>query len=87
VLSIGTSTFNRNPDFFGPTAAQFDPDRWLSPLPDKLHAASTSPYASIMSFSSGPRQCIGYRLAVAELNVVARAALTWLKCHRRAYST
>ncbi|CZS91639.1 hypothetical protein WAI453_011830 [Rhynchosporium graminicola] len=49
-----------HPDIWGPTAEEFEPDRW-----DSLTSEAASPYAT-QAFSSGPRVCIGKGLAMLE---------------------
>lgn len=57
---ISPQVSQSHPDIWGPSAAEFDPDRW-----DSLSPESSSPYAT-QAFSSGPRVCIGKGLAMLE---------------------
>lgn len=53
-----------NERVWGPTADQFDPDRF-----DDLPEAANDPYAS-QAFSTGPRICIGKSFALLEFKVI-----------------
>lgn len=56
---------NRTKTFFGPDADEFRPERW-----DDLPAEAASIpglVPNLMSFSGGPRSCVGHRFAVAEI--------------------
>ncbi|KAI9067998.1 cytochrome P450 [Trametes sanguinea] len=52
-------------DIWGEDALEFKPERWDNPP----EAASEVPgvWAHVMAFSTGPRACLGYRFALAEL--------------------
>jgi len=67
---------NRNPDIWGQDAYEWKPERWLSPLPDKV-AESHLPgiYSNMMTFSGGGRSCIGFMFAQLELKVVLSTLL------------
>lgn len=53
-----------NTEIWGPTADQFDPDRW-----DNLPEPARDPYASL-AFSNGPRICIGKQFALQEMKAI-----------------
>lgn len=59
-------SIHRDKRTWGPTADQFDPERWLKG-PEAL-----GPY---LPFSSGPRNCIGNKVALAELRVALSTVL------------
>ena len=79
---LGTSIHN-----YGPTAGSFDPERWLSTsrAASPSEDASSSPddaddataggggLPDPLSFSVGPRDCVGQTLARLELQVVVAA--------------
>ncbi|KAG8969024.1 hypothetical protein FRB90_010771, partial [Tulasnella sp. 427] len=64
VVFIHIREINMSPEIWGEDARVFKPERWESP-PAAANAVP-SVYANIMTFLSGPRACIGWRMAVAE---------------------
>jgi cytochrome P450 len=58
----------RNPDVWGPDASEFKPERWIDP---KTGTLLTVPATKFPAFSAGPRVCIGMKLGLLELRVVA----------------
>ncbi|KAF7319134.1 hypothetical protein HMN09_00249800 [Mycena chlorophos] len=69
VFVIPFSTMNTNPQVWGPTGPIFDPTRWLS---DRSPNAPALPHgwSGITTFCDGPRNCVGWRLAVLELKII-----------------
>ncbi|OCL06974.1 cytochrome P450 [Glonium stellatum] len=62
---------NRSPHLWGPTAAEFRPERWIDP--ETGHANNTGGAASnysLLTFLHGPRSCIGEKFARAELRAL-----------------
>ena len=53
---------NTNEKVWGPDAAEFKPERWITP--GGIPAPSDLPrgWSGIVTFCDGPRNCIGYRL-------------------------
>ncbi|KAK7403090.1 hypothetical protein QQX98_011155 [Neonectria punicea] len=64
VIQLSPAVMNLSPAVWGPTAADFDPDRW-----DALAGAAASPYA-FETFHNGPRMCIGKQLSILEMKAV-----------------
>ncbi|KAJ0122484.1 hypothetical protein J7T55_002997 [Diaporthe amygdali] len=69
---------NIDPAKWGPDAHVFKPERWIESqwhphfvggLPPGVKNCKTSGWSNLMTFSLGPRNCIGYRMAVAEFKV------------------
>jgi len=64
-IFISSFVSNRSEEFWGPTAAAYDPGRWLTDRrSEKGHynsreGAATSTHASFLTFLHGPRKCIG----------------------------
>lgn len=71
-LIIPVQVINRLEDIWGPTADQFDPDRWDN-VPQS--AKNTGMPSQILTFLEGPRGCIGNRFAVAEFKAIISALL------------
>jgi cytochrome P450 len=64
----------RQPTVWGPDAAEYKPERWLYEEKDKettvkLKLKTVSSF-KFVTFSAGPRQCIGMRLAMMEMMTV-----------------
>ncbi|KAH7068616.1 cytochrome P450 [Paraphoma chrysanthemicola] len=64
LVMLAPAAPNFNPHIWGPTADQFDPDRY-----DDLPELAKDAYASA-SFSNGPRVCIGKQFALLEFKVI-----------------
>ncbi|EAU85621.2 hypothetical protein CC1G_06334 [Coprinopsis cinerea okayama7 len=60
---------NRLPEIWGPDAAEWKPERWLSPLPETvLKAKMPGIYSHQMTFLGGGRACPGYKFAQLEMS-------------------
>ncbi|KZT66909.1 cytochrome P450 [Daedalea quercina L-15889] len=60
VVHIGILASNRNPELWGPDAAEWKPERWLGPLPEVVKEAHVpGDYSHLMTFLGGGRACIG----------------------------
>jgi cytochrome P450 len=57
----------RLPSLWGPDAAEFKPERWIDPTTGELIKVSSTKF---LLFGSGPRTCIGMKLAMLEMRVV-----------------
>lgn len=66
-----TETINRNPEYWGPDAGVFDPERWLVPGRAKTGGAENN-YA-LLTFIHGPRSCIGQGFSKSELACLVAA--------------
>ncbi|KAG8877206.1 hypothetical protein FRB97_003592 [Tulasnella sp. 331] len=64
-IIISTGGLNYSEQFWGPDAHTFKPERFAN-LPDEV-ANIPSGYGNVATFIAGPRMCIGWRLAVAEM--------------------
>jgi len=56
---------NMRTDIWGPDATEFNPDRW-----NKQHQQVPGVWGNIMTFISGPRNCIGHRLTLVEMKIL-----------------
>ncbi|KAH7337419.1 cytochrome P450 [Rhizoctonia solani] len=63
-LHLSLQAANKDKRTWGDDAGEFNPDRWLQPLPTSV-TSSRMPgiYSSTMTFSGGPRACPGIVLA------------------------
>ena len=68
-VSIHANAINRLPRYWGATADKFDPDRWD-------HLPSTYCSESFMTFSQGPRGCIGRKFAETEMKILLCSLLS-----------
>ncbi|ETM31286.1 hypothetical protein L914_21117 [Phytophthora nicotianae] len=57
----------RQPTVWGSDAAEYKPERWIDEKTGKLKTISSYQFTT---FSAGPRQCIGMRLAMMEMMTV-----------------
>ncbi|KAL1949082.1 hypothetical protein VTO73DRAFT_10888 [Trametes versicolor] len=81
VFHIPFTTMHVNPAVWGPDAAVFDPARWLTP--GRIPPPSEMPHgwSGLVTFCDGPRNCIGYRLAVFEFKVILATLVRSLEFH------
>lgn len=65
---------NRNPAMWGPDAEEFMPERWIDKETGRatMKGGAESNF-SFLTFSHGPRSCIGERFARAELRTLVAA--------------
>lgn len=64
-IQVPLYLINRSKTFFGADADEFRPERWDNPLAEAAAIPGVIP--NLMSFSGGPRSCVGHRFAVAEM--------------------
>ncbi|CAE6383625.1 unnamed protein product [Rhizoctonia solani] len=77
-LSLGSA--NRDKQTWGKDAEQFNPARWLQPLPSSVgESKMPGVYSNIMTFSGGPRSCIGFKFSQLEMKVVLSALVSSFK--------
>lgn len=67
LIFIPIQLINRSKNIWGPTADEFEPDRW-DEIPKM--AKETGFPSHILSFIEGPRGCIGNRFAIAEFKAI-----------------
>ncbi|TMW62724.1 hypothetical protein Poli38472_005342 [Pythium oligandrum] len=68
VYAMGRMTY-----LWGPDAEDFKPERWIDTETGKL--IHVSPY-KFVSFNAGPRTCLGVKLALLEMKIVASSVLS-----------
>jgi cytochrome P450 len=71
---------SRSPELWGPDAGGFKPERWISPETGKANndGGMESNYANL-TFSHGPRSCIGQGFAKAELRTLVAVFVARLR--------
>ncbi|KAG9096906.1 cytochrome P450-dit2 [Ceratobasidium sp. UAMH 11750] len=70
-IYLGVREANRCKETWGQDADEFRPERWLETLPSSVADAKTpGVYSSMMTFSAGPRACIGFKFSLLELKIV-----------------
>ncbi|KAJ7464550.1 cytochrome P450 [Mycena latifolia] len=74
VVTVSIRCMNRSEVFWGPNAKQFEPERWLTLDDDPLRAKEMQGHRHLITFSDGPRICLGKSFALAEF----KAALSVL---------
>ncbi|OCH89968.1 cytochrome P450 [Obba rivulosa] len=73
---IGILQSNRNSALWGPDAAEWKPERWLSPLPEAIvNAHIPGVYANLLTFFGGGRSCVGFKFSQLEMKVVLTTLL------------
>ncbi|RGB30204.1 cytochrome P450 [Rhizophagus diaphanus] len=65
VMLIAISTLHQLPEIWGPTAAEFDPKRWLDP--SLIKNVTNFNY---LPFLAGTRACIGNKVALTEFKIL-----------------
>ncbi|KAG8157996.1 hypothetical protein KVR01_012268 [Diaporthe batatas] len=77
-IVIPQKWMNIDPARWGADAHVFRPERWIEDprhpyyvggLPPRVRNCKSSGWSHLMTFSIGPRSCIGYRMGVAEFKV------------------
>ena len=87
VFHIPFTTMHLSPAAWGVRAAAFDPARWLAPSSSPSSPPSAAPgarphgWAGLVTFCDGPRNCIGYRLAVLEFKTLLATLVRGLEFH------
>jgi len=81
VFHIPFTTMHVNKSVWGQDAAEFKPERWI--VPGALPSPSELPHgwSGLVTFCDGPRNCIGYRLAIYEFKVILATLIRSLEFH------
>ncbi|TFK49745.1 cytochrome P450 [Heliocybe sulcata] len=66
---IAIGCYNRDKGIWGEDADDFKPERWLKRGEAERQATSLGLTGNLMSFLSGPRGCIGWRFAMAKMQI------------------
>ncbi|KAF8838203.1 cytochrome P450 [Paxillus ammoniavirescens] len=70
IVTVPLASVNRSTSFWGPDAKVFKPTRWIDRDGIPGRAKEVQGHRHILSFSDGPRTCLGKGFAMAELKVV-----------------
>ncbi|EIM87146.1 cytochrome P450 [Stereum hirsutum FP-91666 SS1] len=70
IFQIPFTALNINPAVWGPDGPSFRPERWIEVGGVKPANELPHGWGNITTFCDGPRNCIGYRLAIAELKMI-----------------
>lgn len=68
MLAVSTIAVNRDRDIWGADAGEFNPRRFARPHTPAANVAGA--WGNLLTFSHGPRNCIGFRFALAEMRAV-----------------
>ncbi|KAF9457384.1 cytochrome P450 [Collybia nuda] len=68
IVSSPIRAMNRSEVFWGPNAKEFEPERWLEPT--ELRSKEISGHRNLLTFSDGPRICLGKQFALSEFKSV-----------------
>ncbi|KAH8977852.1 cytochrome P450 [Lactarius akahatsu] len=68
LVDLAVGVYNRLPEIWGIDANEFKPERFLDI--DKSHRSNVGVFGNLMTFSSGPGGCIGWRFAVLEMQTI-----------------
>ena len=72
-ILICSWAINRSPSLWGPSASQFNPDRWINADGKPNNNGGAESNYAITTFLHGPRSCIGKDFAKAELRCLVAA--------------
>ncbi|KAH9891037.1 cytochrome P450 [Cubamyces lactineus] len=67
-IIVAILAMNQSTAIWGEDALQFKPERWANP--PKEAADIPGAWSNMMTFSGGPRACIGFRFSIAELKAL-----------------
>ncbi|KAN0129604.1 cytochrome P450 [Lactarius tabidus] len=67
-IDVAIAVYNRLPEVWGADANEFNSERFLNV--DKSKRSNIGVFANLLTFSSGPRGCIGWRFAVLEMQIL-----------------
>jgi cytochrome P450 len=71
-MTVDTVAVHYNPQVWGATARQFNPDRWISPSnsPEGISRLVKPPKGAFLPFSEGARSCVGRKFAETEFRAI-----------------
>ncbi|KAF7301922.1 hypothetical protein MIND_00758200 [Mycena indigotica] len=66
LIFVPIISVNKNPKIWGANASEFRPERWEHNTDNNIPGI----YSHLLTFIGGPRNCIGFRFAIAEIKAV-----------------
>lgn len=69
-IGISVACMNRSSAFWGLDAKKFRPERWIEGADIPKKAQEIQGYRNLLTFSDGPRTCLGKAFAITELKAV-----------------
>ncbi|KAG2066952.1 cytochrome P450 [Suillus decipiens] len=69
-ITISAAAINRSPAIWGPDAKEFKPSRWLTEDGITAKAKEVQGHKHLLTFSDGPRACLGKDFAIMEFKAV-----------------
>ncbi|EIM87128.1 cytochrome P450 [Stereum hirsutum FP-91666 SS1] len=70
-VMVGIKAVNTYTEIWGADAAQWKPERWMSPLPESVtNARIPGVYSNMLTFLGGGRSCIGFKFSQMEMKIV-----------------
>ncbi|KAH9891880.1 cytochrome-450 hydroxylase [Cubamyces lactineus] len=76
-VHVPIEAFNLNREVWGPDGWAFNPERWDN-LPEAVKA-QPGLYSNMLTFSAGPRSCIGVKFSIIEIKMFTYILLTHFK--------
>ncbi|KAJ7841474.1 cytochrome P450 [Mycena olivaceomarginata] len=68
LVTLGFASYQKLESRWGEDSGQFNPGRWLESRVPQSDAIG--PYANLLAFSGGAHTCVGWRLAILEMQVI-----------------
>ncbi|PCH40546.1 cytochrome P450 [Wolfiporia cocos MD-104 SS10] len=76
-IALGIQSINTSEELWGEDALDWNPQRWLSPLPKEiLEARIPGVYSNMLTFLGGPKACIGFKFAEMGIKVTLAVLLS-----------
>ncbi|PCH40543.1 cytochrome P450 [Wolfiporia cocos MD-104 SS10] len=76
-IALGIQGINTLEELWGEDALEWNPQRWLSPLPKAVSEARIpGVYANMLTFLGGPKGCIGFKFAETGIKVTLAVLLS-----------
>ncbi|KAJ7635244.1 cytochrome P450 [Roridomyces roridus] len=69
IIKLGIAAYQRMESLWGADAGDFNPYRWIQGKNYQKDAVG-GPYGNLLAFFGGPHVCLGWRLAVLEMQVI-----------------